>query len=175
VIVTSINNGQVGQSINFDGQSSYDIDPGDTITSYAWNFGDGTSLVSGLSHVPHAYAIASTAPYIVSLTATDSHQTTNTTTVSILISVPPAPSVNDAEFVAQSQIPTSMTTGQQLGVWVKIKNTGTGTWQSSANNPHRLGSQNPQDNSNWGLNRVSLPSDVSSNQEATFSSPSPRR
>jgi len=49
-----------------------------------------------------------------------------------------------------------------------MKNTGTSTWSSSDATPHRLGSQNPQDNAIWGLSRVNLPSNVLPGSEATF-------
>jgi hypothetical protein len=169
IISSPPSSGQVGQSLTFNGSASFDIDPGDSITNYAWNFGDGSQAVSGGSVVSHTYSSASATAYTVSLTVTDAHNATNTRTTAVSISAPPSPAVNAAEFVTQSQIPTSMTTGQQLAVWVKMKNTGTGAWQNDSLHPHKLGSQNPQDNSNWGLNRVALPSTISSGQEATFS------
>ena len=63
------------------------------------------------------------------------------------------PGVNNAAFVAQS-VPTTMTAGNSYSVWVTMRNTGTTTWTSDT---YRLGSQNPQDNWTWGLNRVYLP------------------
>ena len=48
-----------------------------------------------------------------------------------------------------------------------MKNTGTSTWTISNN--YRLGSQNPQDNLIWGLNRVNLPSSVAPGAGVTFS------
>jgi hypothetical protein len=47
-----------------------------------------------------------------------------------------------------------MDAGYNYGVWVTMRNTGTTTWTSDS---YRLGSQNPQDNWTWGLNRVYLP------------------
>jgi len=54
-----------GQTITFDASSSYD--PNRTITSYQWNFGDG-SIASGII-VTHSYSSAGT--YTVTLTVTD--------------------------------------------------------------------------------------------------------
>jgi hypothetical protein len=71
---------------------------------------------------------------------------------------------NDASFVSQS-VASSMTTGQSQSVTVTMKNTGTTTWTTGS---YKLGSQNPQDNNNWGLTRVSLSSPVSPNADATF-------
>lgn len=58
---------------------------------------------------------------------------------------------NDARFATQS-VPTSMVPGQTYLGSVTMQNTGTSTWTSE----YRLGSQNPQDNSLWGMGRVYL-------------------
>ncbi|MEW6211010.1 MAG: putative Ig domain-containing protein [Acidobacteriota bacterium] len=63
---------------------------------------------------------------------------------------------DNASFISQS-VPGSMTTGQSYNVSVTMQNTGTTTWAAGT---YQLGSQNPQDNTTWGLNRVSLPSSV---------------
>jgi RHS repeat-associated protein len=47
-----------------------------------------------------------------------------------------------------------------------MTNSGTSTW-TSANN-YGLGSQNPQDNTTWGLGRVALPSSVAPGAQVTF-------
>ncbi|HEX8089679.1 MAG TPA: NBR1-Ig-like domain-containing protein [Blastocatellia bacterium] len=60
---------------------------------------------------------------------------------------------DNAAFVSQF-VPTSMTPGQSYTVTITMRNTGTSTWSPSTG--YRLGSQNPQDNLTWGLNRVSL-------------------
>ncbi|MEQ9303360.1 MAG: NBR1-Ig-like domain-containing protein, partial [Marinoscillum sp.] len=60
---------------------------------------------------------------------------------------------NIASFVSQS-VPTSMNAGETATVSVTMQNTGTSTWTKSAQ--HKLGSQNPQDNTDWGMNRVFL-------------------
>jgi PKD repeat protein len=59
----------IGLNCTFDGGGS--SDPDDGIASYAWNFGDGSSPVSGstVSTVSHTYAKAGS--YTVTLTATD--------------------------------------------------------------------------------------------------------
>ena len=71
---------------------------------------------------------------------------------------------NNAAFVSQT-VPTSMTAGQSYSVSVTMQNTGTTTWSTST---YKLGSQNPQDNTTWGTNRVNLPSSVAPNTNATF-------
>jgi hypothetical protein len=60
--------------------------------------------------------------------------------------------VDAAQFVSQANVPTQLTTNATATVTVTMKNTGTTTWDSN----YRLGSQDPQDNTTWGLNRVLL-------------------
>tara|TARA_B100000809_G_scaffold49858_1_gene44828 strand:+ start:4533 stop:7361 length:2829 start_codon:yes stop_codon:yes gene_type:complete len=61
------------------------------------------------------------------------------------------PKVNGATFVSQ-QIPT-LIPGETVSVSITMKNTGTSTW-TKAN--HYLGSQSPEGNQHWGINRVEL-------------------
>lgn len=74
---------------------------------------------------------------------------------------------NNAQFISQS-VPTVVQTGQVFTVSLTFKNTGTATWTEA--NSFRLGSQNPQDNTTWGLNRAKLaPSDsILRGQSKTF-------
>lgn len=67
------------------------------------------------------------------------------------------PPANRAEFVWQS-VPTTMNAGQTYNVSVQVRNTGSNSWTTGTN--YNLGSQNPQDNSTWGLGRVGLPNSV---------------
>ena len=73
--------------------------------------------------------------------------------------------VNDATFVSQS-VPTSMTVGQSYSVSVTMNNSGTKTWTQA--DLHRLGSQNPENNTTWGLSRVNVPTTVAPGQNVTF-------
>jgi len=68
-------------SITFDGSNSYDPDEDDSISTYSWSLGDGTTG-TGVT-VEHYYTSAGN--YTVVLTVTDTHgsQSTNTITVSI--------------------------------------------------------------------------------------------
>jgi uncharacterized membrane protein len=88
---------------------------------------------------------------------------TASTNAAVSVTSPPTPT-NDAAFVSQT-VPSSMTAGQTYNVSVVMRNSGTTTWSTTA---YKLGSQNPQDNSTWGLNRVNLPSSVAPNAQATF-------
>ena len=65
-----------------------------------------------------------------------------------------APVADNAQFISQSGVPATLAPGQQATVTVTMKNTGTATWRRSTG--YKLGSQNPQDNTTWGLNRVQL-------------------
>src|SRR5262249_26124006 len=72
-----------------------------------------------------------------------------------------------SEFIGQS-VPTQMTPGQKVQVSVTMMNMGANTWTAAEN--YRLGSQNPVDNSTWGLGRVLLdPTDaIATGQSKTF-------
>ena len=66
-----------GLSCSFDASSS--TDTGGTITTYSWNFGDGSPVVTGASPtVTHAYGVSSF--YGVSVTVTDDTTSVSTTT-----------------------------------------------------------------------------------------------
>jgi len=71
--------GTMGIPVTFDGSGS--TDPGGTIVSYDWDFGD-TMVGTGMS-TTHTYATAGT--YMVTLTVTDDAGATNTATTSIMI------------------------------------------------------------------------------------------
>ena len=80
----------------------------------------------------------------------------------IMVTVVPS---NDARFVAQS-VPISMSAFYSYDVAITMQNTGTKTWEAGTG--YRLGSQNPQDNVRWGLNRVTLPHSVPPGGKVTF-------
>ena len=86
------------------------------------------------------------------------------TTPNMAVSVQ-APQDN-AAFVSQS-VPTSMTAGQAYSVSVTMRNSGGSTWTSAAG--YKLGSQNPTNNTTWGLNRVLLGSNVAPGATRMFS------
>ena len=73
---------------------------------------------------------------------------------------------DDASFVSYIDVPSTMAAGSSATVTVRMRNTGTTTWTSA--DGYQLGSQRPQDNVTWGLNRVSLPQDVAPNATADF-------
>jgi len=76
---------------------------------------------------------------------------------------------NAAVFVAwQQSLPASLSAGRRYDVAVTMRNTGTTTWQAEGDQPHRLGSQHPRDNTQWGLGRIDVPADVQPGAEVTF-------
>lgn len=86
-------------------------------------------------------------------------------TPAVIINVTSAP-VDDAQFVSQS-MPASLYVGETRSVSVTMRNTGSTTWTRTAG--IKLGSENPRDNTTWGLNRVLLPTQpVAPGQQVTF-------
>ncbi len=61
---------------------------------------------------------------------------------------------NNAAFMYQN-VPTTMTPGTNYTITIIMNNTGTNPWTTLGK--YKLGSQSPQDNTNWGRNRVELP------------------
>lgn len=72
-----------------------------------------------------------------------------------------------AVYVKQS-VPTSVTAGARFTATVTMRNTGRSEWTPGGTQPFLLGSQDPQDNRVWGLNRVTPPATVAPNTEVTF-------
>jgi PKD repeat protein len=81
--------GTAGTSVTFNGSGSSDADAGDSVASYAWNFGD-SGTASGVSPT-HTYASAGT--YTVTLTVTDTHGATGSATATATIVAPNHPPV----------------------------------------------------------------------------------
>jgi hypothetical protein len=83
---------------------------------------------------------------------------------------PTTPLPSNALYVSGS-VPSPLAPGQTAWASVTFQNLGGTTWTSGGSNPFRLGAQNPQDSSTWGLNRIELPHDVAPGDEVTFSFP----
>lgn len=74
---------------------------------------------------------------------------------------------NEAQFISQT-VPDTIIAGESFNISITYKNTGTSTWTADA--LYRLGTQAPQDNTNWmSVNRITLPHDVAPGEEVTFS------
>ena len=68
---------------------------------------------------------------------------------------------NASIFVSQSILPAQIVVGTSYPMTIEFQNTGTRTWlKYPQDGDHRLGTQAPQDNANWGLPRVELPQEV---------------
>jgi cellulose 1,4-beta-cellobiosidase len=157
----------------------------------------GLSAIAGDSQVPLNWSAVSTAtnynvkratvtggPYttITSRTTTNYTDTTavNATTYYYVVSsvntcvespnsdqVSATPKGTNNAAVVSVSAPSSVLVGQTFSATVTMNNNGTQPWSTPA--LYRLGSQNPQDNFRWGLNRVDLPvSPINPGQNAAF-------
>ena len=73
-----------------------------------------------------------------------------------------------SEYVGMTTVPQTVNQGQTFTVSITFKNTGQCTW--TAANGYELGSQNRENNTNWGTNRVLLGSSdaIAPGQSNTF-------
>ena len=92
VLTATPTSGTAPLTVNFDGSGSYDPDtapPPDTIASYTFSFGDGSSAVTqSTPTISHIYNAAGNYP--AQLTVTDSRGLQSTNTAQVVISVAPA-------------------------------------------------------------------------------------
>jgi hypothetical protein len=70
-----------------------------------------------------------------------------------------------SSFASQST-PSDLEAGQYYPVSITLTNMGNNTWTAAES--YYLGSQSPEDNFTWGLNRVALPHDVLPGEQVTF-------
>lgn len=68
--------------------------------------------------------------------------------------------MDNAELI-RFDLPVQVTVGQSFSGSVTIRNSGTTAWTPGGVNPHILGTQDPADNSLWGVHRFPLPGPVS--------------
>lgn len=81
----------------------------------------------------------------------------------LCVTTPPAPNNASCSGITA---PSTVVAGTPFSASVSMLNTGTNTWTQPN---YKLGSQNPQDNQNWGSSRVLLPTaSVAPNQTAVF-------
>ncbi|MBV9603605.1 MAG: PKD domain-containing protein [Solirubrobacterales bacterium] len=127
---------ETGQSVSFDGSAS--SDPDGSITSYAWNFGDGHS---GSGPTPsHTYRTAGA--YTVTLTVTDSDGQTNSVSHQLTVTQaqPPRPvfDVNPAVPIPRQAIAFDGTpsTDPNGGIIAYAWDFGDGTTGTGANPSH---------------------------------------
>lgn len=87
---------------------------------------------------------------------------------SALEPTPPLPL--NAVYVAGT-MPSPVGPGLRLAATVTMQNLGSVTWTADGPNPFALGSQAPQDNHLWGVNRVPVPHPVAPGEVVTFEVP----
>ena len=106
----------VGQTVTFNASESYDTDG--TIVSYAWSFGDATSITETDAVTTHVYTEDET--YDVTLTVTDDDGLTDSTwkTVTVL-------PIHDVAVTSVTPSFTEVTIGENLTITVSLKNEGT--------------------------------------------------
>jgi len=75
---------------------------------------------------------------------------------------------NNAQFISQT-IPTTVTAGSSFDIELTFENNGTTNWSNVNPNGVFLGSDNPQDNTTWGTNRISLQNSVAVGEQITLS------
>jgi RHS repeat-associated protein len=82
---------------------------------------------------------------------------------------PDPPAQYDDAAVVSISAPATMTPGGTAYVTVTMRNSGTTTWYPALTTyPYRLGSQNPANNSTWGVGRVELGSTVAPGGQVVF-------
>lgn len=76
--------------------------------------------------------------------------------------------LTDAATFVDQQVPTTMIAGMGYDVTVRFLNAGNSVWTKP--DGYKMGSLNPNDNKNWGFNRVELPftDSIAGGQIATF-------
>jgi hypothetical protein len=85
------------------------------------------------------------------------------TSENVTIQVGDGGAADNSAFVSGT-VAASMTTGQSYPASITMRNTGATTWTVA---DYKLGTQNPQDNNVWGMNRLSLPGPVAPGDEVT--------
>ncbi len=123
-----------GLTVSVDGSTSTDSDG--TITTYAWDFGDGVTA-TGVRPAPHTYAQAGT--YTVSLTVTDSGGATNTTTRSVTVSATPSVTTL-AEDSFERTTATGWGTAPTGGAWTTSPSTSLSVASGKGRMTHTAGS-----------------------------------
>lgn len=121
--------------------------------NHGYSFTTPNSLKDGQNHAIYAYAI--------------NHPSGNNPQLSGSPKTLNCPFPRNAQYVSRTCPPSTMNTGQSTAVSIIMKNTGENTWTTAGN--YSLGSQNPENNGNWGTGRLSVGSNITTNASKTFS------
>ncbi len=73
--------------------------------------------------------------------------------IALSSSMPISPAVSNAKYISQN-VPTVMSPGTTVSINITLQNTGKTNWTLA--DGFQLGSQNKQDNTNWGAKRIEL-------------------
>ncbi len=87
-----------GDAVAFDASRSQPVSqPGDTLTSFQWDFGDGATLITTTPYATHRYARAGN--YLVTLRVTDSAGLPGATTLTVIVQAGNAPDLSPAALL----------------------------------------------------------------------------
>src|SRR5439155_18246375 len=137
----------------------------DPQTSTPWTVCTGENIWGGTSAwTVWQYTSTGTIPGISGNVDHDVFNGTDSTLISTLVI-----GGGDSARLGSTSVPTGVLPGQTFTATITLTNNGTSAWTNNGANPYKLGSQNPQDNTTWGTNRVLLASSpINPAQNATF-------
>ena len=166
---------QVGKSQFFSVLVSGSGSPSQAVVWSVDGVNGGNSTVGAISGNSYTAPATVPSPATVTVKATSVQDSTKSGMATVTIT-PTSGGGGGGQQQAASCIsisaPGTVTQGQHFAATVVMKNIGTATWQSvqvNSTHPYRLGAQDPQDNTLWGLGRVDLPqSTVVPNAQVTF-------
>jgi hypothetical protein len=122
VLTANPTSGPPGLIVHFDGSGSSDPDAGDSIASYTFKFGDGSTVTQNTPTVSHTYNNVGT--YAATLTVTDSHGASSVNGAEVTITV-----VYGPDLIVSSLTTTNNQAqqGQKIPITATIKNQGQAT------------------------------------------------
>jgi hypothetical protein len=149
----------------------YELDDSNQLTLHVYDpntdpeLADGVRLILSLSNPTHTTPIDSNVNIAESVRGFFQVPYTFTNPASL---EPVTPLASNALFVSQSAPFGTLLPGETVSVEVVMQNLGGTTWTATGANPFRLGTQNPQDNTTWRIQRVDVPGVVVPGAEVTF-------
>lgn len=127
VLTANPTSGNFPLTVNFDGSGSYDSDPGDSVVSYTFKFGDGSQPVTqSTPTISHTYNKAGT--YGASLTVTDTHGAMSVNGAEVTVTATAPDLIVPNLTAANNQAPQ----GSKIPITATIKNQGNGNAVASS-------------------------------------------